>query len=127
MGGGELTNAKYEEDILLVDGWIKLAMPQFLREALLVIRQRLDNLFDGWVEERTGRKDVGQNVLIEQGGAQLLQAVVQLLSAQEETAPEQRAKTLTEKQQDLVAAEKALSRVQAEIDRERNKAISGGS
>merc|ERR1712228_1101723 len=37
-------------DILVVDNWIRLIVPPSIQKALLVIRQRLDDFFDGWVE-----------------------------------------------------------------------------
>eukprot|EP00747_Dinoflagellata_sp_TGD_P223000 gnl/TRDRNA2_/TRDRNA2_94655_c0_seq2.p1 gnl/TRDRNA2_/TRDRNA2_94655_c0~~gnl/TRDRNA2_/TRDRNA2_94655_c0_seq2.p1 ORF type:complete len:278 (-),score=44.30 gnl/TRDRNA2_/TRDRNA2_94655_c0_seq2:180-1013(-) len=71
--------------VLVVDGWIKLAVPRHLLEPLLKMRQRLDDVFAGWLVETDQQRE--QNVMAEHGGKVLLAAIVELLSIQQETAP----------------------------------------
>jgi len=74
---------------LIVDGWIKLALPPHLRAPVLKIRQRLDALLDSWVAERDrDSAAVQDNLMNERGGAELLHAIVDILASQEETAPQ---------------------------------------
>lgn len=82
----ETQNQNRDASTLTVDGWIKLTLPPFVRSQLLAIRQRLDALFDGWVTGR-GQRDQQEDELMKKGGAELLKAIVELLSAQEEIAP----------------------------------------
>jgi len=73
---------------LIVDGWIKLAVPQDLQVPVLKMRQRLDALLDSWVAERDhDSAAVQHNLMNERGGAELLKAIVEILSSQEETPP----------------------------------------
>jgi len=69
---------------LVVDGWIKLAVPAQGRDLLLEMHKRLDAVFTSWVGRSRGQADRGHS---EAGGAELLRAIVQLLSIQEECAP----------------------------------------
>mmetsp|Transcript_93782 Transcript_93782/g.242318 ORF Transcript_93782/g.242318 Transcript_93782/m.242318 type:complete len:228 (-) Transcript_93782:84-767(-) len=63
--------------VITVDGWIKLAVPARVREPLLETRRRLDAHLASWVDRGT---DTAQR-----GGAELLDAIVTLLSIQTET------------------------------------------
>merc|ERR1719487_1224505 len=77
--------------VITVDGWIKLAVPARVKEPLLEARRRLDSLFSSWVADRGA---AGQQSLQQQGGEELLTAVVQLLSIQSECAPTVAAQSL---------------------------------
>jgi hypothetical protein len=72
------------ESVLTVDGWIKLSVPQLIKEPLLEVRRRLDALFVSWVADRGPD---GHESMQRQGGTELLTAVVELLSIQDECAP----------------------------------------
>merc|ERR1711924_277064 len=84
--GGPLA-AESRTGVLIVDGWIELAVPTRLHQPLLAMRKRLDDLFAGWLVERGvhGKRD--QKIMTEHGGAELLESIVELLNKQEETAP----------------------------------------
>jgi len=87
--GGPLTADRQagSAGTLIVDGWIKLALPLHLREPVLKMRQRLDALLESWVAERDHDCAAAQHKLMnERGGAELLKAIVEILSSQEETA-----------------------------------------
>jgi len=75
--------------ILIVDGWIKLALPTHLQKPVLQIRQRLDALLASWVWQRPGDSATEhQNDLMqERGGAELLNAITEILATQAETKP----------------------------------------
>lgn len=112
--GGSLTVCPHtktvHDDIVRVDGWLKLAVSPLLLEAILEIRRRLDLLFDTWVSER----DQGyamHNMMDEEGGAEFLSSVVELLSAQESVAPLVREKSEGEKQQELQQAQSKQRKV----------------
>jgi len=101
------------DDIVRVDGWLKLAVPPLLLDAILEIRRRLDVLFNGWVSER----DAGgalHNMMEEQGGGEFLSAIAELLSSQEEVAPLTRPKSEEEKQQELNAKLKESKKAKVE-------------
>eukprot|EP00747_Dinoflagellata_sp_TGD_P096793 gnl/TRDRNA2_/TRDRNA2_166939_c0_seq2.p1 gnl/TRDRNA2_/TRDRNA2_166939_c0~~gnl/TRDRNA2_/TRDRNA2_166939_c0_seq2.p1 ORF type:complete len:769 (-),score=140.91 gnl/TRDRNA2_/TRDRNA2_166939_c0_seq2:170-2476(-) len=86
--------------VLLVDGWIELAVPGSLRELVVQMRERLDALFAGWMVERDEHRGKREQIMTQHGGAELLQAVVELLSSQQETAllpPPQAVKTKKKK------------------------------
>mmetsp|Transcript_27140 Transcript_27140/g.49819 ORF Transcript_27140/g.49819 Transcript_27140/m.49819 type:complete len:692 (-) Transcript_27140:48-2123(-) len=70
---------------LVIDGWIKLAVPAKLRGLLLETRKRLDTLLSSWVRRRGGGDS--ESGLQDEGGKELLRAIVQLLSIQEECTP----------------------------------------
>lgn len=70
---------------LVVDGWIKLAVPANLRELLLMTRRRLDDLLARWVGRR---REGGEACIQDRESEELLKAIVQLLSLQEECVPE---------------------------------------
>lgn len=67
---------------LIVDGWIRLAIPTRARRPLLETRRRLDALLASWVG-RPDSRGSGQHA----AGAELLRVIVQLLNIQEECAP----------------------------------------
>merc|ERR1711865_664796 len=76
MGQSSWGNAE-----LVIDGWIKLAVPAHLRELFLDLRRRLDGLLAAWVGRRGEDRE---NSTQDRESEELLKAIVQLLSQQEE-------------------------------------------
>eukprot|EP00928_Gymnodinium_smaydae_P015059 TRINITY_DN15520_c0_g3_i3.p1 TRINITY_DN15520_c0_g3~~TRINITY_DN15520_c0_g3_i3.p1 ORF type:complete len:1251 (+),score=251.33 TRINITY_DN15520_c0_g3_i3:484-3753(+) len=70
---------------LIVDGWIKLSVPADLQAPLLAARRRLDALLANWVGMREA--DDTRGAVRELGDSKLLDAIVQLLTMQTQSAP----------------------------------------
>jgi len=85
LSAAEAPTSKCGDVVLIVDNWIKLAVPASLKFPLLEARRRLDSFLAGWVGMGGG---VVHNGSKDQRGDDLLNAVVKLLSMQDQCTPE---------------------------------------
>merc|ERR1711934_623548 len=115
--------------VLTIDNFIKISIPERLKDPLLEVRRRLDAVFESWISSQSASTGSAQSV---RNGEYLLKAVGELLKLQDEKPDEDEEDSKAKlaaalaKAKDDSATKQAQAKARAQVERKHKAAASWG-